>query len=75
MATTDTSNPKRLAGESAQAIEFLMAVSDRLKQQRRHFDDAVVSHCIRLIHDYMDERGATVAPEVKSPAGLGGRRY
>jgi hypothetical protein len=49
--------PKTLAAESEQAIHFLTRISDELKHQRRHFDDAVVIHCIRLINDYVDEKG------------------
>ena len=47
--------PKTLAAESEQVIEFLTKISEALKQQRRHFDDAVVTHCIRLINDYAAE--------------------
>lgn len=47
--------PRSLALESEQAIGFLTRISELLKQQRRHFDDAVVTHCIRLIHDYVEE--------------------
>jgi hypothetical protein len=56
-----------LASESEQAIQFLTLISDMLKQQRRHFDDAVVSHCIRLINDYVDEKNS----EASTPANQG----
>lgn len=47
--------PEPLTIESGQAIAFLEKISELLKQQRRHFDDAVVVHCIRLINDYVEE--------------------
>jgi hypothetical protein len=56
MTQSKTNAPKALAAESEQAIQFLTKISDQLKSQRRHFDDAVVIHCIRLINDYMDAR-------------------
>ncbi len=56
MIQTKATVPKTLAEESDQAIHFLTTISDALKQQRRHFDDAVVTHCIRLINDYVDEK-------------------
>jgi hypothetical protein len=33
----------------------LKKISEMLKNQRRHFDDSVVTHCMRLICDYVDE--------------------
>lgn len=57
MSPTKMIPPKNLAMESEQAIHFLSLISDQLKQQRRHFDDAVVVHCIRLIQDYLEEKG------------------
>ena len=47
--------PRTLSVESEQAVVFLERISELLKFQRRHFDDAVVTHCIRLIHDYVAE--------------------
>lgn len=52
---TKVNIPRSLAFESEQAIGFLMRISELLKHQRRHFDDAVVTHCIRLVQDYVDE--------------------
>ena len=54
---------KPLSLESEQAIAFLLKISESLKQQRRHFDDAVVTHCIRLIDDYVEESSPENAPE------------
>lgn len=62
MVQTKATMPKTLAVESEQAIQFLTVLSDALKHQRRHFDDAVVTHCIRLIHDYRDERTKDIPP-------------
>jgi hypothetical protein len=56
MVQTKASIPKIMAEESEHAIQFLAAISNALKHQRRHFDDAVVTHCIRLIHEYVDEK-------------------
>jgi len=56
MTQTKATPSKTLAEESEQAIKFLTTISDQLKQQRRHFDDAVVTHCVRLINDYVDEQ-------------------
>ena len=47
---------KKLQAVSTQSIDFLTVIGDQLKQERRHFDDAVVNHCIRLIHDYVELR-------------------
>ena len=49
--------------ESEQVKAFLTKISQSLKQQRRHFDDAVVTHCIRLIEDYFEEKNQGNAPE------------
>jgi hypothetical protein len=54
MVQTKASISRQMAVESEQAIQFLTDVSNLLKHQRRHFDDAVVTHCIRLIHEYRD---------------------
>lgn len=56
MIHTKAASSQTLAAESEQAIHFLTAISDQLKQQHRHFDDAVVTHCIRLIDDYLEEK-------------------
>ena len=63
MIQTRAPIPLTLAEESEQTIQFLTTISDVLKQQRRHFDDAVVTHCIRLIKDYLDERSHGAASE------------
>lgn len=55
MGQTDAKTFKKLAAESERAIDFLTVIGSHLKRERRHFDDAVVTHCIRLIHDYVDE--------------------
>ncbi len=55
---TKMTPPKTLAQDSEQAIAFLTAISESLKLQRRHFDDAVVTHCVRLINDYVEEKRA-----------------
>jgi ubiquinone/menaquinone biosynthesis C-methylase UbiE len=46
--------PKPLTKESQQAVEFLSRVSEQLKLQHRHFDDAVVSRSIRLAREYAE---------------------
>ncbi len=61
---------KTLASESEQAINFLTKISDLLKHQRRHFDDAVVTHCIRLINDYVEEKNRAASASGK-PAAAG----
>ena len=55
MGQTDAKTSKKLAAESERAIDFLTVIGTHLKRERRHFDDAVVTHCIRLIHEYVDE--------------------
>ena len=47
--------PRALVAESEQVVAFLERISELLKHQRRHFDDAVVTHCIRLIRDYVQD--------------------
>jgi hypothetical protein len=47
---------KPLSKESQQAVEYLSRVSELLKLQHRHFDDAVVSHSIRLAREYAEAR-------------------
>jgi hypothetical protein len=66
--------PKTLAAESEQAINFLTSISDLLKQQRRHFDDAVVTHCIRLISDYVEEKSQENSLENNPGTNSTGRR-
>jgi hypothetical protein len=65
MIQTKTNSPKAMTAESEHAIHFLTKISDLLKQQRRHFDDAVVTHCIRLIHDYVEEKNRENAADNK----------
>jgi hypothetical protein len=64
---------KSLALESEQAIAFLKNISELLKNQRRHFDDAVVTHCIRLINDHAEESARAAAPAQQGTTG-GSRR-
>jgi hypothetical protein len=52
---TKATIPRSLVAESQQAIATLTRISELLKHQRRHFDDAVVTHCMRLINDYVQE--------------------
>ena len=63
--------PRALAAESEQVIAFLERVSELLKHQRRHFDDAVVTHCIRLIRDYVQDNLDGELPE-RAPRKDGG---
>lgn len=62
-------SPESLATESKQAIQFLTTISELLKQQRRHFDDAVVTHCIRLINDYVEDLMRESSAEIKRGTG------
>lgn len=55
------SNKPKIA-ESEQAIDFLTKISAMLKLQHRHFDDAVVTHSIRLIKDYFEDKPLEVSP-------------
>jgi hypothetical protein len=71
---TKMKSPKPLPLESEQAIAFLTKISESLKQQRRHFDDAVVTHCIRLINDYVGESIPASASERPQGADDAGRR-
>lgn len=60
--------------ESKQTIDFLNHISELLKHQRRHFDDAVVTHCLRLIADYVQDKEHSVIPEQSTqvtPSGTG----
>ena len=58
---------KPLVRESKLTIDFLNHISELLKHQRRHFDDAVVMHCIRLIADYVKENASSAVPEQPAP--------
>lgn len=60
---------KSLTLESEQAIDFLKKISELLKNQRRHFDDAVVTHCIRLISDYVEESTRDASTVQQGTAG------
>jgi len=59
-----------LSVESQHAIVLLGKISEILKEQHRHFDDAVVTHCIRLIHDYVQDNLQGSSTE---PSGLVGK--
>lgn len=74
MVQTKTTIPKTLAADSEHAIKFLSIISDMLKHQRRHFDDAVVTHCIRLINDYVDERTSEIPPDEDQSSAESGPR-
>jgi len=65
--------PKSMAAESQQSIEYLERISELLKHQRRHFDDAVVTHCIRLIQDYVEDNMREVSADLPVAAGSGRR--
>jgi hypothetical protein len=69
MSQTKATIPKTLAAEAEQTINFLTIISDMLKHQRRHFDDAVVTHCIRLINDYVDEKNKETPSEESRGSG------
>jgi hypothetical protein len=70
---TKMQSSKSLTHESEQATDFLKKISESLQNQRRHFDDAVVTHCIRLIYDFVEEGAGDVASEQPGAAG-GGKR-
>jgi hypothetical protein len=74
MPTTKTNPSKALAADSEQAIAFLTEISDLLKRQRRHFDDAVVTHCIRLINEYVEEKSLETRMAGKPSTGASGRK-
>ena len=63
--------PKRLnaprleSADSARAVELLIHLSGLLKRQQRHFDEAVVAHCVQLINDYA--KGETQTFSVQEP--------
>jgi hypothetical protein len=67
MVQSKASLPKNRAAESEQAIQYLAGISNLLKNQRRHFDDAVVTHCIRLIHEYVDQQIGESVPDGERP--------
>lgn len=54
MIQPNTHSSKILVEESERAINVLTKISNLLKQKRRYFDEAVATHCIRLINDHMD---------------------
>ena len=70
---TKTNVPQSMAAESQQSIEYLERISELLKHQRRHFDDAVVTHCIRLIQDYVEDNMREVSADLPVAAGSGRR--
>jgi hypothetical protein len=72
---TKLNQPKDLTPESEAAIAFLTKVSEALKQQRRHFDDAVVTHCIRLVNDYAEEDALGAQPDRGPGPSDSGRRH
>lgn len=74
MTQTKATIPNTLAEESEQAIHFLTRISDVLKHQRRHFDDAVVTHCIRLINDYVEEKNSEHSVEARQGSSGSGLR-
>ena len=67
---TKTQSTKSLILESEETIDFLKRISELLKSQRRHFDDAVVTHCIRLINDYVEETALETVPVQQGTAGV-----
>ena len=67
---TKTQSSKSLVLESEETIDFLKRISELLKSQRRHFDDAVVTHCIRLINDYVEENALETVPVQQGTAGV-----
>lgn len=74
MMQTKTTSPRTTAEESEAAIHLLTIISGQLKQQRRHFDDAVVIHCIRLINDYTEEKSGQDPTGETGEMGSNGRR-
>jgi hypothetical protein len=70
---TKMQSTKPLTMESELVIDFLKKISELLKTQRRHFDDAVVTHCIRLINDYAEGKAGDTVP-IKKAATSGSRR-
>lgn len=60
---------KSKAPESQLVVEFFGRVSERLRSQNRHFDDAVANHCIRLILEYADNchRDAAAVSALRGP--------
>jgi hypothetical protein len=65
--------PRSIVVESQQAIATLTRISELLKHQRRHFDDAVVTHCMRLINDYVQENLREIPSEEDGASTDGGR--
>lgn len=52
-----SSTPQPLGPEPMQAIALLTHLGGALKRQRRHFDEAVVTHCVQLIQEYVQGSG------------------
>lgn len=67
MIQSNMHSSKTMVEESEQAINFLAKIGNLLKQKRRYFDEAVVTHCIRLIKDHMDGTKS----EYPTDSGLG----
>jgi hypothetical protein len=57
---------------SLQAIELLTHLGEALKRQQRHFDEAVVTHCVQLIHEYV-QGSASEYRVHEPPAHYGGK--
>jgi hypothetical protein len=74
MPSTKTNPSKALAADAEQAIAFLTVISDLLKRQRRHFDDAVVTHCVRLINEYVEEKSLETKTADRPSSGGSGRK-
>lgn len=64
--------PRSIAAESDQTIVYLERISELLKHQRRHFDDAVVMHCIHLVREYLQDN--LQEPSRQVPASSGAAR-
>ena len=68
--------PKKLnaplteTSEAARAIALLTQLGGLLKREQRHFDEAVVTHCLQLIHDFQEGRMQQYsAQEPQAPYG------
>jgi hypothetical protein len=71
--STKVNDPKPMTAEAELAIAYLERISELLKHQRRHFDDAVVVHCIRLVQDYVEDNLHEVNADAKITVGDGRR--
>jgi len=71
--STKVNVPKPMTTEAELAIAYLERISELLKHQRRHFDDAVVIHCIRLVQDYVEDNLREVNADAKIAVGDGRR--